>query len=132
LSCESPPVAYPKAALCTFCLALLADKAVSLIHAALRSPHGRQKGKDEVSGSSLSWAISRTSDGMMSAMPAPHGARFRDLSDQEGASALHALASAVARSKYQKHPRGPKKKPPERAPYQHGQHVSTAKRIAQR
>ena len=38
----------------------------------------------------------------------------------------------VQLSRYQKHPRGPKKKPPERAPYQNGQHVSTAKLIAQR
>src|SRR5262249_23113808 len=71
-------------------------------------------------------------EGMMIAIPAPHWALFRDFSDQEFASALHELASSVDLSKYQKHPRGPKKKPPERAPYQNGQHVSTAKLIAQR
>jgi hypothetical protein len=132
LSCEINTLAYPKAALFTFCLALLAYNAVSLIKAALRSHHGRQKVKDEVSGYYLSLEISRTYDGMMIAIPAPHWALFRDLSDQEFASALHELASSVDLSKYQKHPRGPKKKPPERAPYQNGQHVSTAKLIAQR
>ena len=131
-SWEIHTLAYPKAALLTFCLALLAYHAGSLIKAALRSHHGRQKVNDEVAGYSLSLEISRTYDGMMMAIPAPHWALFRDLSDQELASALHELASSVDLAKYQKHPRGPKKKPPERAPYQNGQHVATAKLIAQR
>ena len=116
----------------TFCLALLAYNAVSLIKAALRSHHGRQKVNEEVSGYDLSVEISRTYDGMMMAIPAPHWALFRALSHQEFASALHELASSVALAKSQKHPRGPKKKPPERAPYQNGQHVATAKLLAQR
>src|SRR5499433_2387702 len=132
LSCEINTLGYPKAALFTFCLALLAYNAVSLIKAALRREHGRQKVNEELSGYYLSLEISRTYDGMMIAIPAPHWALFRALSHQEFARALHELASSVALSKYQKHPRGPKKKPPERAPYQNGQHVSTAKLIAQR
>jgi len=76
--------------------------------------------------------ISRTYDGMMIAIPASHWALFRDLSEQEFAGALRELASSVDLAKYQKHPRGPKKKPPERAPYQNGHHVSTAKLLAQR
>jgi IS4 transposase len=132
LACEINTLGYPKAALFTFCLALLAYNAVSLIKAALRSHHGRQKVNDEVSGYYLSLEISRTYDGMMIAIPAPHWALFRALSHQEFASALQELASSVDLSKYQKHPRGPKKKPPERAPYQNGQHVATAKLLAQR
>jgi hypothetical protein len=132
LSCEINTLAYPKAALFTFCLALLAYNAVSLIKAALRSEHGRKKINDEVSGYYLSLEISRTYDGMMVAIPAPHWAVFRDLSDQAFASTLRELASLVDLSKYQKHPRGPKKKQPERRPYQNGNHVSTAKLLAQR
>src|SRR5215475_2078832 len=132
LSCEINTLGYPKAALFTFCLALLAYNAVSLIKAALRSHHGRPKVKDEVSGYYLALEISRTYDGMMIAIPAPHWALFRDLSAQEFAGALHELASSVDLAKYQKHPRGPKKKPPERTPYQNGHHVSTAKLLAQR
>src|SRR5262252_4804290 len=112
LSCEINTLGYPKAALFTFCLALLAY-AVSLIKAALRSHQGRPKVKDEVSGYYLALEISRTYDGMMIAIPAPHWALFRDLSDQEFAGALRELASSVDLAKYQKHPRGPKKKPPE-------------------
>jgi hypothetical protein len=132
LSCEINTLGYPKAALFTFCLALLAYNAVSLIKAALRSEHGRKKVNDEVSGYYLALEIGRTYDGMMIAIPEPHWALFRELSGQAFANVLRELASSVTLSKYQKHPRGPKKKPPARTAYQNGKHVSTAKLIAQR
>ena len=132
LSCEINTLGYPKAALFTFCLALLAYNAVSLIKAALRSAHGRQKVNDEVSSSYLALEIGRTYDGMMIAIPAPHWALFRELPTQEFANVLRELASAVNLTRYRKHPRGPKKKPPERTAYQNGKHVSTAKLLAQR
>jgi hypothetical protein len=80
----------------------------------------------------LALEIRRTYDGMMIALPAPHWVFFRQLSDQGFANVLHELAASVTLSKYQKHPRGPKKKPPERTAYQNGKHVSTAKLLAQR
>ena len=132
LSCEINTLGYPKAALFTFCLALLAYNAVSLIKAALRSAHGRQKVNDEVSSYYLALEIGRTYDGMMIAIPAPHWALFRALSTPEFANVLHELAASVQLAKYQKHPRGPKKAPPERIGYQNGKHVSTAKLLAQR
>jgi Transposase DDE domain len=132
LACEINTLGYPKAALFTFCLALLAYNAVSLIKAALRSAHGRQKINDEVSSYYLALEIGRTYDGMMIAIPAPHWALFRECSDQEFANVLRELASSVNLARYQKHPRGPKKKPPERTAYQNGKHVSTAKLLAQR
>ena len=132
LSCEINTLGYPKAALFPFCLALLAYNAVSLIKAALRSPHGRQRVNDEVSSYDLSLEISRTYDGMMLAIPTPHGAFCRALSDQEVANALRELAASVNLSRYQQHPRGPKKKPPARTASQNGTHVSTAKLIAHR
>jgi len=132
LSCEIKTLGYPKAALFAFCLALLAYNAVAVIKAALRREHGRQTINDKVSGYYLSLEIGRTYDGMMVAIPAPQWAFFRDLSEHAFAEALCELAASVDLSKYQKHARGPKKKPPERAPYQHGKHVSTAKLIAKR
>jgi hypothetical protein len=131
-TCEIHALGYPKAALFTFCLALLAYNAVSLIKAALRSEHGRKQINDEVSGYYLSLEIGRTYDGMMIAIPAPHWQFFRELSDRDFADALRELAASVRLSRYQKHPRGLKKKPPERTPYENGKHVSTAKLLAQR
>jgi IS4 transposase len=130
LTCEINTLGYPKAALFAFCLALLAYNAVSLIKAALRSEHGRKKINNEVSGYYLSLEIGRTYDGMMVAIPAPHWQFFRDLSDRDFANALRELAASVKLSRYQKHPRSPKKKPPARTPYENGKHVSTARLIA--
>jgi signal recognition particle subunit SEC65 len=76
--------------------------------------------------------MGRTSDGMMMAIPAPHGVLFQELSAKEFAHVLREVASSVNRSRDQKHPRGPKNKPTERTAYQHGKHVSTAKLLAQR
>ena len=132
LACAINTLAYPKAALCPFCLALLAYNAVSLIKAALRSVHGRQKVNNEVSSYYLSLEIGRTYDGMMIAIPPLHWVLFRELSEQAFANALRELASSVNLARYQKHPRGPKKPPPERTAYQNGKHVSTAKLLAQR
>jgi IS4 transposase len=132
LACEINTLGYPKAALFIFCLALLAYNAVSLIKAALRSDKGRKTVNDEVSSYYLSLEIGRTYDGMMIAIPAPYWKFFRELSDPEFADALRELASSVKLSRYQKHPRGPKKKRPERTAYQNGKHVSTAKLLAQR
>jgi hypothetical protein len=132
LTCEINTLGYPKAALFTFCLALLAYNAVSLIKAALRSTHGRKKINDEVSSYYLALEIGRTYDGMMIALPAPHWTFFRELSAQAFAEALRELASSVRLGRYQKHPRGPKKEPPERTPYENGKHVSTAKLLAMR
>ena len=59
LACEINTLGYPKAALFTFYLALLAYNAVSLIKAALRSAHGRQQVNEEVSNYYLSLYIQR-------------------------------------------------------------------------
>jgi hypothetical protein len=132
LACELNTLAYPTAAWCTFCLALLAYNAVSRIKAALRSAHGRHQVNAEVSGYYLALEMGRTYDGMMSAMPAPHGALFRALPTQEVAPLCREWASSVHLMRYPQHPRGPQKPPPERTAYQNGKHVSTAKRLAQR
>ena len=130
--CGPLHLGYSKAAWFAFCLALLAYNAVSLIKAALRCEHGRKKIDDGVSGYSLSLEIGHTYDGMMIAIPAPHWQFFRGLSDRDFANALRELAASVKLSRYQKHPRDPKKKPPKRTPYENGKHVSTAKLIAMR
>jgi len=111
---------------------LLADKAVSLVKAALRSADRCQQVNEEVSSYYLSLESGRTYEGMMIAIPAPNWALFRELSAKEFANALRELASSVTLSRYQKYSRGPKKKPPKRTAYQNGQHVSTPKLLAQR
>jgi hypothetical protein len=132
LTCEINTLGYPKAALFAFCLALLAYNAVSLIKAALRREHGRQTVDEGISGYYLCLEIRQAYDGMMVAIPARHWQDLGRLSVQEFADLLRELAAHVRLSKYQKHRRGPKKKPPSKSKYKNGGHLSTAKVIAKR
>lgn len=132
LTCEIKTLAYPKAALFAFCLALLAYNSVSIIKAALRCEHGRERIDNGVSGYYLALEIRQTYDGMMVAIPAPQWKIFNEMSAEEFAAFLREVAGRVKLSRYKKHSRGPKKPPPEKAKYKNGGHVSTAKLIAGR
>ena len=116
----------------TFSLALLAYNAVSVIKAALRREHGRERVNQDVSGYYLCLEIRQTYDGMMVAIPAPHWKLYGAMSAQEFAVFLRNVASRVKLSKYKKHSRGPKKPAPKKTKYKNGGHVSTAKLIATR
>ena len=131
LTCEFPSLGYPKAALFGFCLALMAYNAVSVIQAALRAAHG-QETIEQVSGYYLSLEISQTYDGMMVAIPPRRWKIFRQMSAAEFARTMKRIAGRISLTRYRKHPRGPKKKPPKRSAYKNGSHVSTAKLIAAR
>lgn len=132
LTCEVNSLGYPKAALFGFCLALMAYHAVSVIKAALRAAHGEATVERNVSGYYLSLELKQTYEGMMIAIPAPRWSIFRDLTPREMSRALKTLAANAKLSRYQKHPRGPKKPPPEKTEYKNGGHVSTAKLLAMR
>jgi Transposase DDE domain len=127
LQCEIHTLAYPKAALLAFCLALVAYNAVSVLKAALRAAHGAEKVDGQVSGYYLNLEIRSTYDGMMVAIPEEHWGIFRTMSVSEMASVLKELAGHLQFSRYQKHPRGPKKPPPKKTAYTNGGHVSTFK-----
>ena len=131
LDCEIKTLAYPKAALLALCLGLVAYNAVALLKAALRAAHGAAE-TAQLSGYYLALEIRQTYDGMMVAIPAEHWSVFGSFSDAQLARVLKELALKVSLPRYQKHPRGPKKKPPRRTKYQHGEHVATAKIIAAR
>jgi Transposase DDE domain len=132
LSCEIDTLCYPKAALFAFCLGLLASNAVALLKAALRSAHGAEKVSQQVSAYYLALEIRQTYAGMRVAIPAEHWQVFRTLSDAVLAQVLREIASHVSLKRYRKTPRGPKKPQPKRRRYRNGEHVSTAKLIADR
>lgn len=127
LACEINTLCYPKAALLVFCLALLAYNAVSVLKAALRSVHGERKMAEDISNYYLSLELQQTYDGMMVCIPLEHWSVFRDVSEATLAEWLTEVAGTINLSRYQKHRRGPKKKPPEKDQYKHGGHVSTAR-----
>jgi Transposase DDE domain len=110
LSCEINTLGYPKAALFAFCLALQAYNAVSVIKASLRSVHG-VKIEQQLSGYYLALEIEQMYAGMMVAIPPKHWEKaWGRLSPAELANVLKDLAAKVDLAKYQKTPRGPKKK----------------------
>ncbi len=69
LKCEINTLGYPKAALFTFCIALVAYNVLSVVKAALRSVHGIEKIETEISGYYLADEIKGTYRGMMIAIP---------------------------------------------------------------
>jgi hypothetical protein len=132
LACEVKTLCYPKAALFALSLGLLAANAVAVLKAALRAAHGAERVQAAVSGYYLALEIRQAWDGMLVAIPPPHWAVFGRLSDADLAAALKEVAAGAKLARYQKHPRGPKKRPPPRSRYQHGAHVATAKILAAR
>lgn len=129
LSCEIRTLAYPKAAVFAFCLALLAWNLISVLLASLGAVHGEDSVKQNVSGYYLSLEISQVHHGMMIAIPEKHWTVFRTLTPTALAKLLKTLAAKVNLAKYQSHPRTPKKPQPKRTHSGNGQHVATAKLI---
>ncbi len=132
LSCEIDTLCYPKAALFAFCLGLVACNAVALLKAALRAAHGEDVVRQQLSAYYLVLEIRQTYAGMMVAIPALHWEVFRQFNAAEMARVLRELAGQVVLKRYRKTPRGPKKPPPKRRRYKNGEHLSTAKVIAER
>jgi hypothetical protein len=125
LNAEPQTLAYPKAALFAFCLALRASNAAALLKAAVRAEHGAEA-VEELSAYYAALDIQQVHRGMMIALPSPQWERFREMSAVELATALREMARAIDLPRYRKATRGPKK-PIARKVYTIGGHVSTHK-----
>jgi hypothetical protein len=132
LSCEIDTLCYPKAALFASCLGLLACNAVALPKAALRAEHGAEAVGQRLSAYYLVLEIRQTYAGMMVAIPPGHWLVFEGFDDTQMARALREIAKRVSIDRYRKTPRGPKKPPPQRKRYKHGEHIATSQVIAGR
>ena len=132
LKCEINTLAYPKAALFGFCVALLAFNVLSVVKAALRAIHGVHQIEDKLSGYYLADEIAGTYRGMMLAIPEEHWEVFAALTTAQLVTVLKELARKVDLAKLRKHPRGPKKPKPQRRRSRRVTHVSTARILAKR
>jgi hypothetical protein len=132
LSCEIDTLCYPKAALFAFCLGLLVCNAVALLKGALRAAHGEEVVQKKLSAYYLALEIRQTYAGMMVAIGPAYWAVFTTCSDAAMAQALKEMAQQVSLQRFRKTPRGPKKPPAQRKKYKNGEHVSTARLIAER
>lgn len=127
LVCEINTLAYPRAALFGFCVALVAYNALAAVRAALRSEHGREAVEAGVSSYHLANEVATTYEGMMIALPPAEWAPLGRLSLSELAEFLREVASQAWLAKYPRTVRGPKKPPPRRASGRTNHHVSTAR-----
>ncbi|MCP5017683.1 MAG: IS4 family transposase [Ketobacter sp.] len=132
LNSEINTLGYPRAALFAFCVALVAYIIMAILKAALRSVHGTKTIEDNFSGYYLADELSGVYQGMMISIPAHEWMIFRQLTQPQLIQCLQMLVGNVKLSRFQKHPRGPKKPAPKRISDPKTPHVSTAKLLARR
>ena len=132
LCCEINTLGYPKAALFTFCVALVAYNVLSVVKAALRSVHGTDKIETEVSSYYLADEVKGTYRGMMIAIPPEEWHVFHNMTFTELSLLLKHLAGLAKLRAFRRHPRGPKKAQPKRTYLKNKPHVSTAKILTQK
>jgi len=130
LNGEVKTLAYPKAAVFCFCVALAAYNVLSTVKAALRAKHGHDKIEDEVSEYYVADEISGTYRGMMIAIPEPEWKGFESIRPDALAQLLVDLAGRVKLARFRRHARGPKKPVPKRTRYTTHTHISTARLLA--
>jgi hypothetical protein len=127
LNSEINTLGYPKAALFSFCLALVAFNIYAVVMAVLQATHPDKVIKDEVSEYYIAQEIDVATDGILIAIPKEEWVVFAHACPSELAVILLDVASYVDLKKYKKNPRGPKKPPIKRTQFKGHPHVSTAK-----
>lgn len=129
LTSEINTLAYPKAALFGFAVAVVTYNVLATAKAALAQVHGADTIEREFSEYYLAAELDAVSAGMAVALPAEYWHEFRTLPLTEFVAFLLTLARNVRLARFKKHPRGPKKPRPERSYDPKQPHVSTARLI---
>ena len=130
LRCEVETLGYPRAALFSFAMAVLAWNAYAVVQAALRATHGQQKIDDELSDEHFIRDVVLTQTGMDIAVDPAAWKHYRALPSTRFAQTLERLAKQIDLQRYPKH--GPKKPRPQQTSGQKNHHVSTAKLLAKK
>ena len=124
---EINTLAYPRAALFGFCMALICYNSLAVLKAALRAVHGTDKIEAGISFYYLADEIRRVHDGMMIAIEPARWQPLAQLDLDDTVLLLKQLAAQVELSKFRSHPRGKKKKVPKPKYDKRKPHVSTAR-----
>ena len=133
LACEQKGLGYPRAALFSFCVTLVAYNVLATVQAALRSVHGSAKVEEEVSLPLVAEHVRRNYEGMMVGLPTAEWLRFRGLSAKEMAECLRNWAARVCLAKVRKANSRPRKKAKKKPTHDPNKpHVSTARLLAAR
>jgi IS4 transposase len=125
LNGEIQTLAYPPAALFSFCLALVTANILAVVQAALGWVHGVGKVEASLSLYYVVDEVQATYRGMMIAIEPPEWTCFALCSDEQLLATLHQLASQVDLLRFLKQPRAAKKPKPRSKPDPNQPHVST-------
>jgi hypothetical protein len=131
MRCEIESLGYPKAALFSFAVAVLAANVLGAIQAALGAEHGAKKVEAELSVYQVATDIAGPYQGMMIAIPAEQWRCFAQMSLGEFAATLMFLAGKADWDRLQKTIRGAKKPPVKKPSASKERHVSTARLLNQ-
>jgi Transposase DDE domain len=134
LRCELDTLAYPRAALLGFCVALMGFNILAAVRAALRSEHGAETVEQEVSSYHVMCEVRETYRGMMVALPPEHWEPLGRLELARFVELLREVASQANLSKYplsHRKPKPPGAKSKERR-NKPGKHLSTVRLLDQR
>jgi IS4 transposase len=132
LVCEIDTLAYPRAALFGFCVALAGYNVLAAVRAALRAEHGSEAVEAKASHRHMADEVASTYRGMMIALPPAWWEPYGRLGDVELAAFLREAASQAWLAKYPRATRGPKKPQPRKASGRRNHHVSTGRLLKQR
>jgi hypothetical protein len=130
LRCEVNTLAYPKAALFGFCVALAASNVLATVKAALRATHKKVAVDEVLSDFYVAEELAGTYRGMMIALPEAEWKHLAEMSDRDFAAWLVKVATRVRLDRYPKSPRGPKKPRARRTRYAKAKHIATARLMA--
>lgn len=132
LESEIDTLAYPKAALFGFAVGVAAYNVFSVVQAALRSAHGRERVQAEVSTYALAEELSAVRAGLTIAIPETTWLQIATQTATEFAAWLKDIAQQVNLEHYKKHPRGPKVKKKKPRYNKRKPHVATARELKSR
>jgi Transposase DDE domain len=130
LRCEVNTLAYPKAALFGFCVALAASNVLAAVKAALRATHKKVALDEVLSDFYVAEELAGTYRGMMIALPEAEWKHLAEMSDRDFVVWLVSVAKRVRLDRYPKSPRGPKKPRSRRTRYAQAKHIATARLMA--
>ena len=127
LKCEVNTLAYPKAALLGFCVALAGYNALMAVRAAIRAAHGAEEVEGKISNYGMMEDISSTTKGMMIALPEKAWKAFDQIGDEAFGEQVLEIAHQVQLWRYPLGKRGAKRPRPPRTMEKGKPHVSMAK-----
>ncbi|QDS94131.1 Transposase DDE domain protein [Roseimaritima multifibrata] len=133
LHSEIKTLGYPKAALFSFCMAVMMYNILSVIKTSIGCAANDADLADKVSSYYAANDVSESWKGFAIAVTEEEfDSVYRELTLEQLAKELVDIGKQLDFSRYKKSPRGPKKPPPKKKSGNRGNHVSTAKILDQR